>query len=56
MKMNSQFFSISSIVYIMILILFINKFDFLLFPYALLISSIFAAVYSEYLFRKLLKV
>ena len=33
-----------------------NKFDFLLFPYALLISSIFAAVYSEYLFRKLLKV
>ena len=32
------------------------QFDFHLFPYALLISSIFAAVYSEYLFRKLLKV
>ena len=56
MKMNSQFFSISSIIYIIVLIFFINKFDFHLFPYALLISSIFAAVYSEYLFRKLLKV
>ena len=56
MKMNSQFFSISSIIYIIVLIFFINKFDFHLFPYALLISSIFAAVYSEYLVRKLLKV
>ena len=56
MKMNSQFFCISSIIYIIVLIFFINKFDFYLFPYALLISSIFAALYSEYLIRKLLKV
>jgi len=56
MKMNLHFFSITSIIYIILLIFFINKFDFHLFPYALLISSIFAAVYSEYLFRKLLKV
>ncbi len=56
MKMNSLFFSISSIMYIIILIFFINKFDFYLFPYAILISSIFAAIYSEFLFRRLFKV
>ena len=55
MKMNSQFFGISSIMYIMVLIYFINKFDFYLFPYAILISSIIAAIYSEFLFRKLFK-
>jgi|TARA_B110001454_G_scaffold178458_1_gene171303 O-antigen/teichoic acid export membrane protein len=54
MKMNSQYFGISSIMYIVILTVFIKQFDFYLFPYAILISSIFGAIYSEVLFRKLL--
>ena len=56
MKMNSQFFGISSVMYIVILIIFIHKYEFHFFPYAILLSSIFAAFYSEFLYRKLFKV
>ena len=56
MKMNSQFFGISSVMYIVILIIFIHKYGFYFFPYAILLSSIFAAFYSEFLYRKLFKV
>ena len=56
MKMNSQFFGISSVMYIVILIIFIHKYEFHFFPYAILFSSIFAAFYSEFLYRKLFTV
>ena len=56
MKMNSQFFGISSVMYIVIIIIFIHKYEFHLFPYTILLSSIFAAFYSEFLYRKLFKV
>ena len=55
-KMNSQFFGISSVMYIVILIIFIHKYEFHFFPYAILFSSIFAAFFSEFLYRKLFTV
>ena len=52
MKLNTQFFTVYSITYILLLIFTLIQFDFINFPYAILVVTIFGAIYSELLLRK----
>ena len=52
MKLNTQFFTVYSIAYIIFMILILVKYEFIMFPYAILAASIFGTVYSEILLRK----
>ena len=52
MKLNTQFFTVYSITYILFLIFTIIKFEFVMFPYAILAVTILGAIYSEILLRK----
>ena len=52
MKLNTQFFTVYSIAYIIFMVLILVKYEFIMFPYAILAVSIFGTVYSEILLRK----
>ena len=52
MKLNTQFFTVYSITYIIFLIFTMINFEFVMFPYAILAVTIFGAIYSEILLRK----
>ena len=52
MKLNTVYFSVYSISYILLLFFTISNYGFLFFPYSILIISILGAIYSELLLRK----